>query len=195
MLKNGVKVIVLPTEYKKDQVIFSLSKDGGKTLLSNEELYSVEDNIFTLFNRNCGISKFSGTEVGKMLSGKNLSISTEINDIRHGFTGQSTPKDLETALQILYLNFADPRFDEEEFNLGISQIRAVLPNIINQPNFKFQNQMVRSIYGGNERMVLINEDVLEKASLVTYEKIYRRLFSDAAGLTAVFVGNIDLETF
>ena len=195
MLKNGVKVIVLPTEYKKDQVIFSLSKDGGKTLLSNEELYSVEDNIFTLFNRNCGISKFSGTEVGKMLSGKNLSISTEINDIRHGFTGQSTPKDLETALQILYLNFADPRFDEEEFNLGISQIRAVLPNIINQPNFKFQNQMVRSIYGGNERMVLINEDVLEKASLATYEKIYRRLFSDAAGLTAVFVGNIDLETF
>ena len=194
-LKNGVKVIVLPTGYKKDQVIFSLSKDGGKTLLSTEELMSIEDNIFTLFTQNSGVSGFSGTDVSKMLSGKNLSVQTEINPIRHGFAGQSTPKDLETALQILYLCFADPRFDADEYNLGLNQIRAVLPNILNQPAFKFQNELVKSIYGDNDRVVMINEEVLGKANIGTYAQLYRKLFSDAAGLTAVFVGNVDLAAF
>ena len=54
-LKNGVKVVVLPTEYKKDQILFTWFKNGGETLISDEDLVSFEDNIYGLFQRNSGI--------------------------------------------------------------------------------------------------------------------------------------------
>ena len=193
-LKNGVKVIVLPTQHKQDQVLFNLSFDGGKTLIATEDMPSFEDNIWALFLNNSGISKFSGTQVPKMLAGKNLSVTPYIGGTKHGISGSSTPKDLETALQLTYLYFADPRFDEDEYQTGIQQIKAILPNIANNPDFIFQNAMNKILYGNNPRVVELNEETLANADLATIERVYRELFKDAAGATLRIVGNVDPET-
>ncbi|MBQ8573304.1 MAG: insulinase family protein [Bacteroidales bacterium] len=193
-LKNGVKVIVLPTQHKQDQVLFNLSFDGGKTLIATEDMPSFEDNIWALFQNNSGISKFSGTQVPKMLAGKNLSVTPYIGGTKHGISGSSTPKDLETALQLTYLYFADPRFDEDEYQTGIQQIKAILPNIANNPDFIFQNAMNKILYGGNPRVVELNEETLANVDLATIERVYRELFKDAAGATLRIVGNVDPET-
>ena len=193
-LKNGVKVVVLPTQYEKDQVIFNIQKDGGMTLVETEDKASFEDNIWSLFLNNSGISKFSGTQVPKMLAGKNLSVTPYISNATHGVQGSSTPKDLETALQLVYLYFADPRFDEAEYETGIQQIKAVLPNIANNPDFIFQNEMNKILYDHNPRVVELNEETIEKANLATIERVYRELFKDAAGATLTITGNVDLET-
>ena len=194
-LKNGAKIVVLPTDYKKDQVLISLYKNGGATLISDDDLASFEENIYTLFQRNSGVSSFSSTEVSKMLTGKNVSVSSDISAIRHGITAVSTPKDLETAFQLIYLNFADPRFDPEEYEVGIEQIKAVLPNIEKQPNFKLQKEIGKVVYDKNkQRNIELNDSTLAKANLATIERVYRSLFKDAAGLTMVVVGNVDLET-
>ena len=193
-LKNGVKVVVLPTQHKQDQVIFNLEWDGGKTLIATEDMPSFEDNIWGLFNRNSGVSKFANTTLSKMLAGKQLGIGTYISNIKHGISGQSTPKDLETALQLMYLFVADPRFDPEEYETGLQQIKAMLPNLVNTPDFKFQKFVSEKMYDGNERVVTISEEVLEAANLATIEKVYRQLFKNAAGATLTIVGNVDLAT-
>lgn len=191
-LRNGVKVVVLPTEFKKDQVLIDLRMDGGLTLIETEDLPSFEDNIIGLFTNNSGISKFPATTLRKMLSGKSVNVYPYVNAIRHGITGSSSPKDLETALQMLYLEFTDPRFDEDEYQTGISQIKAVLPNLKTKPDFIFQNTLTKTLYGENPRKVELNEETIAKASLQTIEKNYRRLFKDAAGATVFIVGNVDL---
>ena len=190
-LKNGVKVVVLPTQYKQDQILFDISMDGGMSLVSTEDKVSFEDNIWALFQSNAGISKFSGTQVPKMLAGKNLSVSPYIGGTEHGVSGSSTPKDFETALQIAYLYFADPRFDEKEYETGIQQIKAILPNIANNPQFIFQNEMNKILYGNNPRIVQLNDETLAKANLATIERVYRELFKDAAGATLNIVGNVN----
>ena len=190
-LKNGVKVVVLPTQYKQDQILFNISMDGGMSLVSTEDKVSFEDNIWMLFQSNAGISKFSGTQVPKMLAGKNLSVSPYIGGTKHGVSGSSTPKDFETALQIAYLYFADPRFDEKEYETGIQQIKAILPNIANNPQFIFQNEMNKILYGGNPRVIQLNDETLAKANLATIERVYRELFKDAAGATLRIVGNVN----
>ncbi len=192
-LKNGVKVVVLPTQYKQDQIMFNISKDGGMSLVSTEDKASFEDNIWSLFQQNAGISKFSGTQIPKMLAGKNLSVSPYIGGTKHGVSGSSTPKDFETALQIAYLYFADPRFDEKEYETGIQQIKAVLPNIANNPQFIFQNEMNKILYGNDPRVVELNDETLAKANLATIERVYRELFKDAAGATLRIVGNVNPE--
>ena len=190
-LKNGVKVVVLPTQYKQDQILFNISMNGGMSLVSTEDKVSFEDNIWALFQSNAGISKFSGTQVPKMLAGKNLSVTPYIGGTKHGVSGSSTPKDFETALQIAYLYFAAPRFDEKEYETGIQQIKAILPNIANNPDFIFQNEMNKILYGGNPRVVQLNDETLAKANLATIERVYRELFKDAAGATLRIVGNVN----
>ena len=194
-LKNGVKVVVLPTEHKKDQVLIDLEFDGGKTLLTEEELISFEDNIWALYLNNTGVSKFPATVLSKMLAGKNAYVNPYLSSITHGISGHSTPKDLETAFQLMYLYFADPRFDAEEYATGIQQINALLPNLKSNPDFLFQNYLTDKLYGGNKRLVELNEETVAAATLEALEKVYRtKLFNKAAGATLTIVGNVDLET-
>ena len=193
-LKNGVTVVVLPTEYKKDQVLFNIELVGGKNAIATEDLVSFEENIWSLFLNYSGISKFSGTQVPKMLAGKNLSVSPYISNTRHGVNGNCAPKDLETALQIAYLYFADPRFDQNEYESGIQQIKALLPNIVSNPDFLYQEEMNKVMYDNNPRVIGISEEVLAKANLATIERVYRELFKDAAGARVTIVGNVDPAT-
>ncbi len=192
-LKNGVKVVVYPTDLQKDQILFTLTKQGGESLIPTEDLASFDSNIFSLFQSNSGVSAFSGTVLSKMLTGKNVSVSPFIDGVEHGITGRSTVKDLETAFQLLYLQFTDPRFDSEEWQNGIDQIEAILPNLVNQPNYKLQTQLYKTLYGDNPRRQMLSADVLAKANLATVEKNYRKLFADAAGATVVIVGDVNPE--
>ena len=193
-LANGLKVVVLPTKHKMDQVLFSLEWKGGRTLIETIDLPSFESNIWGTYVGTTGISKFPETTLSKMLAGKMVGVSPSIGNTTHSISGSSTPKDLETAFQLLYLTMTDPRFDAEEFETGIQQIKAVLPNLVNTPNFKFQHFVNEKLYGGNDRVITINEEILEAASLQTIEKVYRKLFNNVGGATLTIVGNVDLET-
>lgn len=192
ILKNGLKVILLPTDHEKDRISFTIFNKGGKSLIDDEDLYSFDPNIWALYLQNTGISGFPATTVNKMLAGKQLSVTPFLQDYIHGISGSSTRKDLETALQLAYLYYADPRFNEDEYNQGIKTIESVLPNIVNQPNFKFQKELYENAYD-SPRMTLISDEVIAKASLATIEKNYRRLFKDIAGATMIMVGDFEVE--
>ena len=193
-LSNGVKVVVLPTDYKKDQILFSLYKNGGESLIATEDLPSFDGSIYSVFQNAQGLSKFKGTELSKMLSGKMVSVSPFIDDLYNGISGNSSVKDLETAFQLLYLEFMEPRFDQEEFDNAIAQIKAVLPNLVNTPNFAFQKRFNKVLYNDNPRNEVLSMEKLEKVNLQTIEKNYRKLFADAAGATMVIVGDVSLDT-
>ena len=193
-LGNGVVVAYLPTDYKKDQVIIRLVMDGGESLIPDEDLPSFESNIWSLWRTNSGVGKYSSSTVAKMLSGKQVSVNTNIGDITHGFTATTQPKDIETALQLIYLNFTQPRFEQDDFDVAKNQIAAVLPNLLQTPNFQFQQAVSRSVFGDSPRNVVLSPEVLEKANLAAIERNFRKLFKSAAGAKVYIVGNIDPDT-
>ena len=193
-LKNGVKVVVYPTDLTKDQILFNIVKDGGLSLVETQDLASFDRNIIRLFMNNSGISKYSGTMVSKMLTGKNISVSPYFDALEHGINGNSTVKDLETAFQIIYLMFTDPRFDQEEWDNGIDQLNAVLPNMVNQPDYKFSKRMYQTVFGNNPRRQYLSQELVDKASLQVVEKYYRKLFKGANGAKMVIVGDVNIAT-
>jgi Predicted Zn-dependent peptidases len=194
MLGNGVKVVFLRTDYKKDEILFDFYKDGGSSLIPDADIASFDGNIISLFKRNSGVAGFSGTQLSKMLTGKVLAINPYINELDHGIEGQASQKDLEAALQLLYLFYTEPRFDPDEYQNGINQLNAVLPNLANSPNYKFQQEVNKVLYDDSPRHRLITMETVEAANLETLEKYYRMLFNDAAGATFVVVGDIDIDT-
>ena len=193
-LKNGVKVIVLPTEYTKDQILFNISKEGGASLISDADIASFDDNIWGLWMNNAGVSGFTGTQVSKMLTGKTLSVTPYIDRLEHGIGGNSSVKDLETTLQLIYLFFTDPRFDQDEYDNGINQIKAVLPNLGEPAQLQAPEGSVQDPVQYPAPRDDLRQETLDAASLATLEKDYRMLFNDAAGATFLVVGDVDIDT-
>lgn len=193
-LGNGVRVIALPTEHKKDQIIFDIFKPGGNSLIPTEDIVSFESNFYGSFSSYQGVAGFKQTQLDKALTGKRVSVSPYIGNIYNGVSGTSSVKDLESAFQLLYLYFTQPRFEKEDFDKAGSELKAVLPNAIQQPNFIFSQQLTKTLYGDNPRVSLLSMESVDKASLEAIEKNYRKLFADAAGAVMVIVGDIDLDT-
>ena len=192
-LKNGVQVIVYPTDYQKDQILFNIYKDGGLSLVSTDDLASFDDSIFAQFQRNCGIAGFSSTVMSKMLTGKNLSVNPYFDQLENGINGNSTVKDFETALQLIYLYFTAPRFDPEEWQTGVDQLSSFLTNMENEPNYKFQKELLNTLYGENARKQITSMNKISRASLAAVEKNWKKLFADAAGAKMVIVGDVNTE--
>lgn len=193
-LANGVQVYVLPTEYQKDQILMRLYRDGGISTVADEDLASFDDNVWAMYNQNRGVASFTGTQARKMLTGKNVSVNPILDNLYNGVQAVSTKKDLETAFQLMYLEYVQPRFDEEEYMVGINQLKGILPNVLNTPNFKMQSHFTKLAYNNNPRHQTIDMSTLENASIATVEKNYRRMFADAAGLKLVIVGDVTLDT-
>ena len=193
-LGNGVKVVVLPTEYKKDQILFNIYKDGGSSLISDADMPSFDQSFMMQFNQIAGVSKYDGNKLTKMLSGKVVSVNPYINNLINGITGSSSVKDLETALQLLYLEYTEPRFTQDDFNTVKGQLESLIGNMEKNPSFVFSKNAVAALYGDNPRMETISKEKLAKMNLSAIETNYRKLFADAAGATMVIVGDVDLET-
>ena len=192
-LKNGVKVILLPTEYEKDRIMFQIVKDGGFSLVEDEDLVSFESNLYSMYSNLNGVSSFNGTTLSKMLAGKKVSVSPSIGSLSSSISGSSTVKDFETALQLMYLYYTDPRFDEDAFANAVSSLNALLPNVMNQPEYQLQKQLYKTLYNDNPRNVFVDETTVSRASLATIERVTRSLYSDAAGATMYIVGNFDID--
>jgi Predicted Zn-dependent peptidases len=192
-LKNGIEVIIKPTEYKKDEVLVKSTSKGGSSLFPEELLPSFESTIFNTYLSNAGISKFPKTQLDKMLTGKVASFSPYISSREQGVSASGSPKDLETMLQGLYLLYTAPRFEKAEFEVGFNQIKSILPNVVNQPNFAFNKAITTVMYGNSPRKPILDEGLLDKVSIENIKKGYETLFADAAGTKVYITGNVKLD--
>jgi zinc protease len=194
-LKNGVTVYMMPFDKEKDNISFTVLKDGGTSIVPEEDLPAFEDNILTIYDSNSGVSTFTQTEVQKMLTGKMLSVGAFCEKLRHGVRGSSTKKDIETALQLAYLYYTSYRFDQDAWNVSMNTINSVLPNLAKQPSYVLQKEIRKTLYPGHEgRHLFLDENVVAKANLGQLERNYKRLFADAAGMRAIFVGDFSVDT-
>ena len=189
-LKNGVRVWLLPTEKEKDRIYFSLSKEGGKSLLSDEDLYQINGDLWSTFRYVSGVSKFPAALLNKMKSGKQIGTNTFINDYYNGIEASTTVKDLETALQLAYLYYMDPRFEEDEYNKAVSMVESSLTNSVNTPDYKLSAAVSETFYDSPRRFTLTPE-ILAQCNLDALKRIYKTLFADAAGLEMVVVGDFN----
>jgi len=190
-LSNGVKVILKPTTFKNDQILINGYHFGGTSLASDEDFTS--DNLAANVIGSSGIADFSEIQLDKMLSGKNLSISPFIRELSEGVTGNASPKDLETALQLVYLYFTQPRKDPDIWGSTISQTKSVLANRSLDPNSVYQDTVSATLSNHNFRRMVTTVDRLNSASLDKAFAFYKQRFANANGFTFVLVGSFEVE--
>ena len=190
-LSNGVKVVLKPTDFKNDEVSFSAFSPGGTSLYSDKD-YQSAAYASTIVSRG-GVGEFNSIQLPKMLTGKRVSVNPYIGERSEGLNGFAAPKDLETALQLTYLYFTQPRKDAEMFQSMIAQQKGSLANRSNDPNSVFSDTLSAVLGRYNPRRTGPSLAKLEQINLDRAFEIYKDRFTDASDFTFTFVGSFKAE--
>jgi len=190
-LSNGVKVILKPTDFKNNEISFSAFAPGGTSLYSDADYQSVA-NAAGIISAN-GVGNYNPDQLDKYLEGKHFSVKPYISDRYQGINGASTTKDLETALQMVYAYFTEPRKDTGIFKGIIDKSKAGLANRGNDPSSVFSDTVSAVMGNYNLRRTGPSLKKLEEINLDRAYEIFKERFADAANFTFIFVGSIDTE--
>jgi zinc protease len=192
VLSNGAKVVLLSTTYNKDQVLFSAYSPGGRSLVDLTDLPSA-DAAVTL-HKVVGISEFDAVQLQKMLTGKTVRLNPFILELQEGFNGSSSVKDFETMLQLAYLSFASPRFDNQMATITMQQWENYTKNRQNNTVEAFRDSTDLLNANRSKRVLLFNENFVKNVNFDKAQEIYKNRFQNAADFTFVIIGNVDEKT-
>ena len=191
-LKNGIKVIVRPSTLKADEVTISAVSKGGLSLLSNEEYY--QGAFLGMIMGNSGIGKFSSTELSKQLSGKSAWASVGTSSYEHAVNAGGSPKDIETILQLMYLNFTSPRFDQTDLDNMKKMYIPYFTNMESDPNYICSKELQKTLYGNNPRRQMTSAAQIEALNIPALQNVHSKMFSYADDFRFIIAGNVDLNT-
>lgn len=188
-LKNGAKVVYRKASYEKDNVSLYSYSPGGTSQYEVKDLL-VASNVCS-FLRSYGLGKYDDITLGKILTGKNASTNVSINSLYESVSGNSSPEDIETMFQLIYLRFQNPRFDSKAHNVMLNRSRIMLKQSKGQPG-QIMNDSLRLILNNySPRAISLDENNISDITIEKIEKIYKDRFKDASDFTFFIVGNVD----
>lgn len=143
-----------------------------------------------------GYGKFTPTDLNKSLTGKNISVRQSMGETTNEIGGRSDIKNIESLLQLNYLELTEPRLDPSLFNGYVSKMQMQLKFIKSNPQAAFVDTLVNVMYNNNplRPMVIPTEAQIKSINPQRAVEIYKNEFGKADGYHFFFVGNIDENT-
>lgn len=191
-LSNGITVYLKKTDYKNDEILFSASSKGGKTLYPVKDLASA-DFAAEIIDRG-GIAGLDYNSLMKKMKGKNVGVSPNIDLLTEGFSGSSSPKDLEFFFQYLNAFFTNPRIDPNAYDLVMQETQEQIKMLTTQPMYKYLGQLIDAAMSHDpyrKTALTMDDEYLSQVNFDRAVQIYKERFANPADFTFFFVGNYD----
>jgi len=185
-LSNGVEVWLKPTDFKADQVLFTAYAPGGASLASPADYKSAS--LATAMVGVGGLGGLSPVDLSKLLSGKIANASPNVGDYTQGLNGSSTPKDLETALQLNYLAHTTPNMTPDVLDLIKRRLAGSLQNRDQNPRAVFGEKVEQVNTSNHYSAAALTMADIPALNLDTMKTFYSARFGNAADFTYFFVG-------
>jgi zinc protease len=194
-LSNGVKVILKPTTFRKDQVLLGALRYGGQSLFDATDLPNVRHSGPVVGAM--GLGDFSPVDLHKIMAGRSAAVTVGLGNYTDTIGGASgaSADNVETMLQFLWLRFHGVRRDEGLYKTYMDKQEELVRNRLAAPEARFSDAVTDALYGGHpyEPRATTSQD-LAKVDLAGSVAAYRQRFSSAKGLTFVLVGDFDVAT-
>ena len=191
-LSNGAKVIIKSTPFRQDEIVFTGFSFGGFSTLADADWVATRNMMSVVSNS--GVGEFSRTALSKMMTGKRAGVSPSISELTQDISGSCSPKDLETMLQLTYLYFTEPRFEQSDFDITTGRLRNSLRNQSVDPSVALRDTLNNYRNNFHPRAQALKEEDLDKLSLSKMQEVYKQRFANPGAFTFIFIGNIDLKT-
>ncbi|UCD25226.1 MAG: insulinase family protein, partial [Gemmatimonadota bacterium] len=190
-LSNGARVILKPTDFKDDEILFRASSPGGTSLAADEDYIAASTAAEVVAFS--GLGRFGMVELQKKLAGKAVGVGASFGPLHEGLGGSASPEDVETLFELIYLSFTAPRRDEVAYQALRKQIEAILANRDASPMDAFQDTLTATLSQYHFRTRSPTAEVYDEMDLDKSLEFYRDRFADAADFTFVFVGSFEVE--
>ena len=188
-LSNGAKVVLKQTDLKKDQVLLRSEGFGGSALYGEKDYANIK--MFDDVIEASGLGNFSHTELEKALAGKIASASLSLGANRVNINGSSTPKDVETMLQLTYLYFTNIAKDQKSYDNTMQTAEVNLKNRLLQPEAVLQDSLTATMTNHNPRNKALTVDDLKQVGYDRILQMAKEQTANAAAFTFTIIGNYD----
>lgn len=190
-LSNGVKVTLKPTDFKSDEIIITGVRKGGTSNYGAADINNAR--MATDVVDAMGIGRFSPTDLSKVLAGKTVEMSLNLGEMSSGISGKSSVKDLETALQLLYLSMTAPRTDTALFNAFVTKQKQMLQFMSANPQVAYIDTTIKTLYHNSPLapVAVPTPAMFDGISMERALEIYKKEFGTAEGFEFFIVGNVD----
>lgn len=192
-LGNGIKVVLQPTTLKDDEILIKGYSEGGLSKVKDDsDLVSAM--LCSSVAMNNGLGNFNQIDLMKVLAGKYVSLNPSVGLYEESFSGQSTIKDFDTMLQLVYLLFKGTRSDDESFASLVNQYKTVYANSEKDPSRAFQDSVLVTLSDHHSRRFPLNLKRLSELSQEKALKIFDERFEDPKDFIVLLVGNLDVDS-
>lgn len=188
ILSNGAKVILKKTDFKADEINMMAVAKGGTSVYGNDKAADLMFMPAVLEQH--GLGSFTNSELTKLMAGKQVSLKVSLDDYVRRLSGNTTPKDLKTYMEMIYMTFTGLTVTPDEFTAMQNLYKGVIQNQAQNPNFVFQKKVQEFLYSSPNKQVFGVSDI-EKANREDILSIIREQLANAAEFTFVFSGNFD----
>ena len=191
-LSNGVRVVLKPTMFQQDEILFRAVSPGGTSLASDRDFVPAATAAAVIAQG--GLGGLRLVDLEKVLAGATAFVRADIGETEERLAGGATRADLETMFQLVYLTFTAPRADPVAFRVLSDQLKVRLANRAAVPDTVFGEALDAAVSQNHLRAQPLTSARLNQLNLDTSLAFYKDRFADASDFTFVFVGSFDLAT-
>lgn len=195
-LSNGARVFFKKTDFNDAQILMTADSWGGSYKFADKDV--LNGKLVQTVMSSTGLGNFTATELEKKLAGKQVSLAPDLGKYTEGLSGSSTPKDLRTLFELVYLYFQKPANDPDAYHNVMASLRTQLENADKNPQKAFADSVRSTIYDPNPRIEPLKISDLDKVSYDEIKRLYSERFASAGDFDFYFTGALNedsLRTF
>ncbi len=188
---NGVDAWFKPTDFKNDEVLFSLVSPGGSSLAACDGF--LEASLAPALVQLSGYGGHSAVDLQKLLAGKTVSAGPSMSLSQHGISARSNPANIDTALQLMHLQFTAPGNDADAFALIKKNLEAAYQNRGSDPDTVFREKIAEINTSNHCTSQPITLERIARLDRSTMAAFYKERFANAANFSLFMVGAFKVD--
>lgn len=167
VLSNQVRINLKPTDFEKGKIRLMARIGSGK--LTQPKDKPMLDTFSTSIFEGGGLGKHSNDDLQEILAGKNVGTNLAIGEDAFILSGNTTPADFTTEVQLMCATLTDPGYRDE----GLWQFKKAIPMIYQELRHSPagpQQEMSFWLHGGDTRFAPATEEQLSSYTIADTQK-------------------------
>lgn len=192
-LSNGIKVYLRPNSSKPDEVLIHAVSPGGFSMgydPAKKGLYKMCDEILAV----SGYGGHSSSDLRKLLAGHSVKSAVKIGNTAEELIAVTTPADIATALQLLYIKATDITRDDNAFGALMATTRSRLNRPSQTATIAMGDTIHSIVYNRHPLGAKLHEADLAAVDYDSIVALHRDRFGDMSDFTYIITGNFDTDS-
>ena len=188
ILSNSIKIIIKPTAFKDNEILFAGVKKGGFSSFPMPEAANVKLMKIAFMSLKSGNKDMIART--RYYNGKQIKLRFLMEYYFNLLYGSSTIKDFPWLLERIYDVFTNIQPDFDAYSKILDRVRSIYNEELNTPETQAQYQEDSLIYSNNPFKIGLDIKEIESGDYNQIFQLLSKVVHNAAYYTFLFIGNI-----